>query len=152
MLILTFQAGNEAFGVDTRHVIEVTPWVELRPIPHAPAHVVGLCHYRGTVVPVVDVARLLGGAGSEPRLNTRIILAKRPAGNQGLLGLLTERVRDVKRVSESDLLPAPLAVAGAPYLGPLVQTDNGLVQLLVIEQILPESLRLPAASELLVPQ
>src|SRR5436189_2213983 len=103
MLILTFRVGSEAFALDTQQVVEVTPWVHLRPIPHAPAYVVGLCQFRGDVVPVIDLARLLGPVLSEPRLNTRIIIVRllTDEGGQRLLGLLAERVQDVKNVPDS---------------------------------------------------
>ena len=68
MFILRFQVGGESFAVDSRRIVEVTPRANLRPLPHAPAYLVGLLHYRGQVVPVVDLNRLLGVGPSAARL------------------------------------------------------------------------------------
>jgi len=35
MLLLKFQVGSSLFAVDSKQVLEVTPWVNLRPIPLA---------------------------------------------------------------------------------------------------------------------
>jgi len=142
MFILRFQVGRESFAVDLRRIVEVTPQANLRPMPHAPAYLAGLFHYRGRVVPVVDLNRLLGAAPSAARLSTRIILVE-PAPGQPFLGLLAERVSDLEEVSERAAATASLSVPEAPYLGAVLDTDSGLVQLLAVEHILPASMGQP---------
>lgn len=132
MLILQFQVGGEAFAVDFRRIVEVAPLAHLRPLPGAAAYVAGLLHYRGRAVPVLNVNRLLGAVPSEPRLSTRIILVEPSPGGR-LLGLLAERVSDLKEVSDG--AASPLSVPGAPCLGPVLESDGGLVQLLSVERM-----------------
>lgn len=134
MLLLKFQAAGQTFAVDSLRVVEVIPWVQLRPLPHAPAHLAGLLAYRGQVAPVLDLGLLLGGAACVPRLSTRIIVARPTAGT--LLGLLAERIRDVVRARAVVSPGVPLA--GAPYLGPVIELSEGLVQLIEVEKLAPE--------------
>src|SRR5947209_9360306 len=111
MLLLTFTAGGEPYGLDAAGIVELVPRVGLRAIPHAPAYLAGLLGYRGGVVPVIDLSVLLGSSPCADRLSTRIVLVKSPAGGQNrgdgspgpdraprLLGLIAERVIDLVEI------------------------------------------------------
>jgi chemotaxis-related protein WspB len=160
MLLLTFTAGTNRYAVDVGRIVELIPKVELRPIPHAPAFLAGLLGYRGKVVPVIDVALLLDAPPCRNRLSTRIILVNdtpgdhnrqqgdrddlggdggRPRSGQDqgghLLGLAAEQVNDLTHVRPEHLIAAPVHLPQAPYLGPIVQTDQGIVQLIVVEKV-----------------
>jgi chemotaxis-related protein WspB len=138
MLVLKFQVGRDSFAVDSGRIVAVTPLAKLRPLPHAPAYLAGLLQYRGRAVPVVDLNRLLGAGPSAARLSTRIILVE-PAPNGPLLGLQAERVSDLKATAE-DLARPALSVPDAPYLGPVVEMDGEMVQILAVENLLPPAL------------
>jgi chemotaxis-related protein WspB len=143
MLLLTFRVAESAYAVDTEWIVEVIPWVELRAIPHAPAALAGLFTYRGQVVPVVDTGLLLGASAARPLLSTRIILVAYPRGDRTttLLGLLAEQVSDVRRVGDRPPGCSALHLEQARYLGPVVPAEDGLVQLIAVDEVLPEPLR-----------
>lgn len=138
MLLLRFEVGTDHYALDSGSIIEVIPWVGLRPVPHAPACVAGLAHYRGRVVPVLDVAVLLEAPKCTMRLSTRIIIVRNRAAGEDevLLGLLAERVNDVWRVPRD----ARVHAAGLPEslsLGPLYEQEGNLLQVVEIERLLP---------------
>jgi chemotaxis-related protein WspB len=142
MLVLTFRVAEAPFAVAVARVVEVVPRVKLRELPHAPDYLAGLLHFRGKAVPVVDLGSRIGRAPCADRLNTRIILVE--VGGQGsaapasLLGLIAERVDDVRRVDESrSALPAS-GFDGAPYLGAVFEIDGDLTQMIEPDRILPE--------------
>jgi chemotaxis-related protein WspB len=166
MLLLTFTAGGNSYAVDTAWVVELVPRVELRKVPHAPVFLVGLLGYRGKVVPVIDLGLLLDVGPSRDCLSTRIILLNDSPGahncwNQdqegshdeprearanlilapSLLGLVAEHVSDLTYAQPAQLVPAPVQLPLTPYLGPVVQTDQGIVQLIVIERLREASLQ-----------
>jgi chemotaxis-related protein WspB len=160
MLLLTFKAGPNRYAVDVVRVVELVPKVGLRSIPHAPAFLAGLLGYRGKVVPVIDLGLLLGAAPCRDRLSTRIILVNDAPGdhNRGkqdrdesvqdggqsppdrereptLLGLVAEEVSDLTYVKSDQLLPAPVQLPQVPYLGAIVQTDQGILQLIAVDKV-----------------
>ncbi len=142
-MVLTFRVADNAYAVDARRIVEVVPRIDLRSVPHAPDHFAGLFHYRGAIAPVVDMSLLMGAHACRDILSTRIILvdASGPDGTSKLLGLLAEHVDDLRRVAaEGQIFPA-MQLEGAPYLGPILQADDILVQLIAVERILPESMR-----------
>jgi chemotaxis-related protein WspB len=160
MLLLTFTVGPNRYAVDVKRVIEVLPRVDLVAIPHAPAVLTGLLEYRGSVVPVLDLALLLGSAPCQDCLSTRIILVDDTVRDHNLqyqdqdasrgqletrqanrksdpsfLGLVAEHVSDLTYVQPEQIKPAPVLLPQAPYLGAIIQTDHGIVQLIVVEQV-----------------
>jgi chemotaxis-related protein WspB len=143
MLVLMFRVAEVDYAVAVRAVIEVVPRVALRDIPHAPAYLAGLLRYRGGAVPVVDLGLLMGGRACVDRLDTRIILVDSgihggsvSGSGSGFLGLVAERVEDVRVVDESRRAVAGLEIAGASYLGSVYETDDGLLQLVEPAKIL----------------
>lgn len=142
MLLLLFQVTEHRYALAAERVVEVVPRVELRPIPHAPDYLAGLFSYRGRAVPVVDLSRLLGSDSCLDRLDTRIILAKEPGASGGrLIGLIAEHVSEVAAVRDDQVVLPGMSLDRAPYLGAVVRTEAGLVQVLTVEKVLPESIR-----------
>jgi len=160
MLLLTFTAGPNRYAIDVARVVELVPKVALRSIPHAPAFLAGLLGYRGKVVPVIDLGLLLGAAPCRDRLSTRIILVNDARGdhNRGkqdrdesvqdggqslpgwgevptLLGLVAEEVSDLTQARSEQLLPAPARSPLAPYLDAIIQTDQGILQLIAVDKV-----------------
>jgi chemotaxis-related protein WspB len=139
MLVLMFRVADVAYAVSVKRVVEVVPRVTLREIPHAPVYLAGLLRYRGGAVPVVDLGLLMGGSACVDRLDTRIILVDggvHGGSGLGFLGLIAERVEDVLVVDESLRAVAGLEIGGARYLGPVYETEDGLLQLVEPGKIL----------------
>src|SRR6516162_3614683 len=82
MLLLTFKVGPNRYAIDTARVVELIPRVALRPVPHAPAFLVGLLGYRGKIVPVIDLGLLLDTAPCRDHLSTRIMLVNHGQGGE----------------------------------------------------------------------
>jgi chemotaxis-related protein WspB len=172
MLLLTFTAGPNRYAIDVVRIVELVPRVELRSIPHAPAFLAGLLGYRGEIVPVIDLCLLLDVAPCRDCLSTRIILvrdapddhnqskpdrgvtgedigASRPdrVRPSDLLGLIAEHVSDLTYAQLEHVMPVPVSLPEAPYLGSVIQTDQGIVQLIAVERVRGATLRSPFVVE-----
>ena len=51
------------------------------------------------------------------------------------MGLVAEHVSDLTYIQPEQIVPTPVVLPQAPYLGAIVQTDQGIVQLIVVERI-----------------
>ena len=130
MLVLTFQVDQVVYAIPVRQVIEVVPRVALRAIPHAPACLLGLLHYRGSALPVIDLGLLLGRAACMERLDTRILIVRTTNTDEQRIGLLAERVNDLVKVASDRLAMRTPLTAHAPYLTEVYETATGLLQLI----------------------
>ena len=143
MLLLLLNVGAERYAIKAEEIVEVVPMAELRKLPHTPEYVAGLFHYRGVVVPVIDVNALTGGAACRERLSTRIVVVKYPAadGREHALGLLAERVTETRQAADEGLASPGIEVEDAPYLGSVTTSDDEMIQILRLDRLLPEALR-----------
>jgi len=141
MKVLVFHIGDDRYGLPLRVVRRVLPLVELKSLPLAPDAVAGLMNLHGESVPVIDLARIGGGAAALQQYDTRIVLVDyvSPAGDIHALALLAERVMGVQEVADAALQPS--GVQAAPFLGDVAGDAQGMVQLVALEQLLPAELR-----------
>ncbi len=141
MLYVLFQAGGERFALESSKVAEVAGLVRFKKVPHAPDHIAGLFNYRGGVIPAVDLSVLLCGRPSSPLLSTRILVVGLGKVPERFLGLVAERATETVCLEASDFEVPELSNDRAPYLGGVARDAQGMIQLLLLERILPEEVR-----------
>ncbi|MGI9591383.1 MAG: chemotaxis protein CheW [Myxococcota bacterium] len=103
----TFEVGERVLAIDVAQMREVVRWQPVTPLPNAPALIEGVVDLRGSVIPVVDLGRALGGEPIQPDLSTRIVVTE----VDGLvMGLVVEAAVEVLPVEVSRMEdPPPLA-------------------------------------------
>jgi chemotaxis-related protein WspB len=140
MLVLTFQVGTERLALDTRRIEAVVPRVPLRTLAGCPPWLAGVFVYHGTIVPVVDLHRLVGAGECPPHLSSRIVVVSDPAAGEGrLVGLLAAQVDNLQEAKGSTSIG--LTAPGRPDLGPVLADGTGVLRLVDLERLLPESAR-----------
>ena len=139
MLFLVFQAGNETYGLDARSVLEVAPYPECTPLPHAPAWVAGLTIWRGRTIPVVDLSALLIGKPAPALLSTRLIVVgyTRPGGETHPLGLAAEKAVETVNMDDSEQAPPKVVIPEAPYLNGTCDAGGRLIHRMTVRELLP---------------
>ena len=143
MLFLVFEIDNERYCLEVSRIIEITPIVLFRELPHAPEYIAGVFNYRGVVVPVVDLSVLIAGRPSRPLFSTRIILVDYVSvdSTHHIVGLLTEKATETISCREEDFQPSGVVVEGAEYLGDVIFDETGMIQRIMIEKLPPETIR-----------
>lgn len=143
MIFLLFQLGADRYALEARQIVEVLPLVALKTLPGAPRGIAGLLDYRGAAVPVVDLSALALDAPAALRVSTRLLLVNYPLprGGTRLLGLLAERTTETMKRDPNDFHPVEVANRAAPYLGPVIHDDRGLIQRVEIHALLDDAVR-----------
>jgi chemotaxis-related protein WspB len=143
LLFLLFEIGPDRYCLSASRVVEVAPMVRFKKLPHAPAYVAGLINYRGAIAPVIDLSALVGHGPSRPLFSSRIILAdfRSTGGARKVVGLLAEKVTETISRNEGDFQPPGIEVDNARFLGKVVFDDEGMIQRIDLEQILPENVQ-----------
>ncbi|WP_053117512.1 chemotaxis protein CheW [Pseudomonas sp. P1.31] len=144
VLFLLFRIGSERYALRATEVAEVLPRLPLKPIARAPQWVAGVFAYRGAVVPVIDLSALTFGQPAEARTSTRLVLVHyRPDESQPgqWLGLILEQATDTLRCNPQDFQPYGLDNREAPYLGPVREDAQGLVQWVRVNDLLDDGVR-----------
>jgi chemotaxis-related protein WspB len=143
-LFLLFRIAQERFALDALEVAEVLPLLPLKPVPQAPTWVAGVFAHRGRVVPVLDVSALSFGVPAVRRTSTRLVLVHYPndqAGPQARLGLIVEFASETLRCDPRDFKPSGVHNRATPYLGPVREDSQGLLQWLRVQDLLEPAVR-----------
>ncbi|WEL56612.1 chemotaxis protein CheW [Pseudomonas kermanshahensis] len=138
-LYLQFRIADQRFALDVHEVIEVLPRRPLKPIAQAPSWVAGILAHRGALVPVVDLSALSFGQAAAQRTSTRLVLVRYRGDLQ--LGLILEQATETLRCRPEEFQPYGLDNGDAPYLGPVRQDAQGLVQRIAIDDVLTDAVR-----------
>jgi len=143
MHVVVWTAGDVRYAIATEHVVEVVPLVETRAIPHCPPWVDGLMNYRGALLPLLDVRRLIDDHATVRQRATRIVMVElghELAGER--LGLIVESLESVEHCDFDDAHAHPgLTLPDARYLGPVATMTDAAVQLVDVHRLLDEEHR-----------
>jgi len=124
---LTLQVGEEAYALAVEHVVEVGEFDPPTPVPGGPRELLGVRNLRGEVLPVFDLASVLGLApGQGPR---RLVVA---ADHGRRAGLAVTAVHDVRE------LPPASEETESPFLAGAALTEDGLVGVVDVERLFDE--------------
>ncbi|MNR79403.1 Chemotaxis protein CheW [compost metagenome] len=141
MLFLLFQIGRDRYALEAAQVALVLPLAALKKVPGTPPWVMGLFNYAGQHVPVLDVSLLATGQAAAARLSTRLVLTHYTPPGQApqLLGLVVEKATNTLRAEPAEFTPSGLSNEDAPYLGPVLRRDDGLIQRIDVQDLLDET-------------
>ena len=143
-LYLLVQLGGDRYAIAAGDVTEIVPLVRLKALPGAPAGTGGLMNYRGAAVPVVDLELLASGTPTESAATARIVVVRHVPVDGGAaesLGLLVRSANDTIRLDPDSFVDGGMRTDGAPHLGPVVATPEGVIQRVTIGALLTPELR-----------
>ena len=144
VLFLAFHVGSERYALKATEVAEVLPRLPLKPIAHAPGWVAGIFAHRGVMVPVIDLSALTFGTAAQARTSTRLVLVNyqpQPWVEARWLGLILEQATDTLRCDPAEFQPYGLDNPQAPYLGPVREDAQGLMQWIGVNDLLTDDVR-----------
>lgn len=139
MLLLLFETGNGRFALDSREVVEIIPFINLKKIPASPGYVSGIINYHGEAIPILDLCALTEGIPCREVHSTRIILVHYPLPDEEkkLVGLVAEMVTDVVRSEQSDMQRSGILIDEALNTHIVRPGSEEMVQLFDIERMIP---------------
>jgi purine-binding chemotaxis protein CheW len=105
---LTFQLGEEVFGLDVSHVREILEFTTVTKVPKTPDYMRGVINLRGSVVPVLDMRLKFGLTRTEKTVNTCIIVVEVSFEDEHtIIGALVDSVQEVFELEPEQIEPAP---------------------------------------------
>ncbi len=101
---LTFGLGDEEYGIEIRHVIEIIGIQSITDLPDVPDYVRGVINLRGKVIPVMDVRSRFGLPKRDFDGRTCIVVVDLDAE---WVGLIVDSVSEVIGLPERRVDPPP---------------------------------------------
>lgn len=98
--VLIFDVGGDRLALSAADVLEIIRPPALTRVPHSPPNLLGVANLRGTVLPILGLAGLLGGKLRAETRSTRVVVVDGKAP----VGLLVDAVSALTRTSEGKRL------------------------------------------------
>lgn len=133
--LAVFRVGDMLCGIDISTVQEINKHLEMTTVYHAPRYVRGVLNLRGQIVTVIDLRNKFGLPSAEIHEEMRVVIVRSGGEN---IGFLVDGVDDVVIADPRELEPPPSNLGGisGDYFTSIYKTEDGLVALLDIEEIL----------------
>ncbi|MDJ0763391.1 MAG: chemotaxis protein CheW [Myxococcota bacterium] len=101
---LCFTLDDQQYGVDLNLVCQIVKPPPLTWVPRRPPHILGIVSIRGAVVTLVDLRQLIDLEPTPWPRTARVLIVE--MGNEPI-GLLVDRVTQVRRLAAADLEKQP---------------------------------------------
>lgn len=136
--LVSFNIGEEEFGVDILKVQEINRMVEITRVPNSPDYVEGVINLRGKVIPIIYMRKRLGMPPKPLDKDTRIIVVEI---DKKVIGFIVDSVNEVLRIHKSITEPPPSMVAGidSDFITSIAKLEDRLLIMLDLEKILTKS-------------
>ncbi len=105
--LLGFYVADEEYAFDIVDIQEIVKVPEVTEVPRSKTFLLGIVSLRGSIVPIIDLRRVLELPPS-PEVVGRRILVLRGGGDP--VGILVDRVSSVARIERDAVEPVPRAV------------------------------------------
>jgi purine-binding chemotaxis protein CheW len=133
--LVTFNIGDEEFGIDILKVQEIIRIMDITKVPSSPPHVKGVINLRGKVIPVIDLRLRFGMDSRTHDSQTRIIVLEL---HKMIVGFIVDAVSEVLRIQSNTVEPPPPVVAGieSEYIKGVGKLDDRLLILLDLDKLI----------------
>ena len=136
--LVTFQLGEELYGIDIMDVKEIVRVQAIRAIPNAPVYVEGIFNLRSEIIPIINLhkrfhlKRML--SSEEDELLSGFVIIDIDGMK---LGVIIDRVSRVVTIEREDVQPPPqmLTGIGAEYIRGVVRQEHGYLIILNIRDL-----------------
>jgi purine-binding chemotaxis protein CheW len=138
--LVTFQLGEELYGVDIMDVKEIVKLSEVRPIPNAPYYVEGIFNLRREIIPVINLhkrfrLKKLEVPEDESSDFEGGFIILNIQGNK--VGIIIDRIARVVTINPEDVKEPPqmLNGIGTEYIRGVIRRENGYIIMLDINRL-----------------
>lgn len=135
---LTFQLGNEVYGIEILKVQEIKGWEGATPLPNSPEYIRGIMNLRGAIVPILDLRRRFNMSEVEFTPYTVVVVVHVKGRT---IGMIVDSVSDVVNFKEEAVRHAPDfgASIDTAFIQGLIPLEDEMIILLNIDEMLKNS-------------
>ncbi|MGP1586723.1 MAG: chemotaxis protein CheW [Treponemataceae bacterium] len=136
--LVTFQLGEELYGVNIMDVKEIVKIQEVRQIPNAPYYVEGIFNLRSEIIPIISLHKRFHIKSKVVEAVSRAEDMEFDGGfiilniDNNKIGVIIDRIARVVMVNSKDVNPPPqmLSGIGSEYIQGVVRQNSGYLIIL----------------------
>jgi purine-binding chemotaxis protein CheW len=136
--LVTFQLGEEHYGINIMSVDGIVRVEETRSIPNAPSYVEGIFNLRGEIIPIINLHKRFHLRKAELSEEDELLSGFIIIDIKGMkLGIIIDKVSRVVTVDLNKMQAPPqmLSGIGAEYIQGVFNRDDGYLIMLDIQRL-----------------
>ncbi|TFG64708.1 MAG: chemotaxis protein CheW [Spirochaetales bacterium] len=136
--LVTFQLGQEHYGVDIMEVDGIVREDNIRSVPNVPPSVEGIFNLRGKIIPVINLHRRFhlrkAELSEEDQLLGGLVILNI---NDMLIGVIIDKISRVVTIERNKVQPPPQMISGigAEYIKGVAHEEGGYLIILDIHRL-----------------
>lgn len=133
---ITLLVGGQWFCVPTRYIQEIRQWSPVTFLPGSSDVVYGAINLRGAVLPIIDLAAVLGLERQSPTERNAVVVTKCGAK---MGGYLVSNASKLIKVASDEIQPPPSIdeERTSKYCSGTLFVEEEMIQVLAIEELFP---------------
>jgi purine-binding chemotaxis protein CheW len=136
--LVTFQLGEELYGINIMDVKEIVRVQAIRAIPNAPTYVEGIFNLRSEIIPIVNLHRRFHLKKAVVSEDDELLSGFVILDIDGMkLGIIIDRVSRVVTIEKEEVQPPPQMITGigAESIKGVVRQEEGYLMILNIRAL-----------------
>ena len=132
-MYLNFSVGEEVYGIEIRHVLQIIGMQEITEIPESQMYMKGITNLRGTITPVFCMRQRFGKFEDEYNDRTCIIVVM---VGEKQIGLIVDAIQETTTIEPEYISPQPAAGTGSenPYIKGIARLPGDRIVVLIHAQ------------------
>ena len=128
--VMTFNIGDQVYGIEIQYVIEIIEMTHITKVPHVPNYIKGIINVRSKVVPIVDIRTRFGKPEIPYTSRTCIITLSL---NDVSVGIIVDSVADLEDIHTSDISATPQSrnVNENDFIQYMIRSENNTTKLIL---------------------
>ena len=143
--LVTFQLGEELYGINIMDVKEIVRVQTIRAIPNAPTYVEGIFNLRSEIIPIINLHKRFHLKKAVATEDDELLSGFIILDIDGMkLGIIIDRVSRVVTIEKDEIQAPPQMVSGigSEYIQGVVRQEKGYLIILDIRDLFnPKELR-----------
>ena len=132
--LVGFIVGDEEYAIPILNIQEIIKPIEYTRVPSVPDYVLGVFNMRGTVIPLIDLAKRFHLGDSKNTPNTRYIVLK---GSEGNVGFVIDRLTEAIKINKNRIdMPPETLLKEKGMIEGIGKRDNNILTILKVDALL----------------
>ena len=106
--VISFKLNDELIGIDIKKIVKITKKLDITPVPKTQDYILGVINLRGSIVPVVDLKKMLELPNADKEQNFILIIDS----ELGNIGLMVDEIAGANTINIDEIQPAPINAIG----------------------------------------
>ena len=137
--VMTFNIGDQVYGIEIQNVIEIIEMPHITKIPHVPSYIKGIINVRSKVVPIVNIRTRFGKEEIPYTSRTCIITVTL---DDMTVGIIVDSVADVEDIHTGDISATPESqnsVNTNEFIQYMIRSGDNVTLVLDVAKLLNET-------------